>query len=240
MKRCMMITLALCILFTQPLYALDLMGIMKNLGSSPAATTADTSTIDRGLREALSVATNRAVTSVGATDGYFGNQAIQILLPERFRLVGDTLSKLGYQKEVDAFVLSMNRAAEKAAPKAADHFISAIKEMSFDDAKGILNGSSTAATEYLQKKTSDRIHESFKPVIMESMNQVGVTRSYKEMMRPYEALPLMPKQALDLDGYVTDKAVAGLFVMLGEEEKKIRANPAARTTELLRTVFGGK
>jgi hypothetical protein len=239
MKRAMFAGIVVALLTVAPLHAFDLGGIIKELGlEQGTAGSLDSGTIDKGLREALSVATERAVKTVGATDGYFGNQAIKILLPEKFRLVGDTLSKLGYQKEVDGFVLSMNRAAEKAAPKAAEHFVGAIKEMTFDDARGILNGGSTAATDYLRRKTSDRIYASFKPVVVESMNQVGVTRSYKEMMAPYEALPLVPKQALDLDHYVTDKAVGGLFQMLAEEEKRIRANPAARTTELLRTVFG--
>ena len=132
----------------------------------------------------------------------------------------------------------MNRAAEKAAPQATDYFVGALKEMTFEDARKILQGSDTAATEYFKGKTGDKIFAAFKPVISESMNQVGTTQAYKEMVDSYTALPFAKSTAFDLDSYVTTKAVDGLFTMLGEEEKKIRTNPAARTTELLRKVFG--
>ena len=195
-------------------------------------------TVIKGLKEALAVGTDRAVKAVARQDGYFGNQLIKIMMPEKIQNVADVMGKFGFQKQVDDFVLSMNRAAEKAAPQAAGHFASALKEMTFEDAKGILKGGNTSATEYFRKKTNDKLYNAFKPVVAKSMGEVGVTRYYHDMMGKYEALPLVGKETFDLDHYVTDKSLDGLLTMLGEEEKKIRTNPVSRTTELLRKVFG--
>jgi enolase len=180
------------------------------------------------------------VSLVSATDGYFANQAIKILMPEKIKKVADVLGKVGYQKQVDEFVLSMNRAAEQAAPKAKSIFVAAIREMTFEDAKKILNGGDTAATEFFKAKTGERLYESFKPIVSSSMDEVGATRSYKEMMGKYTSLPFASAESVDLDHYVTNKSMDGLFYMVGQEEKKIRTNPAARVTDLLKTVFGGK
>jgi len=211
--------------------------VIKGLGGS-ATGEPDNDTVVSGLKEALSIGTKNAVGNVSQVDGYFGNKMIKILMPEKIQTVANALSKVGYQKEVDDFVLSMNRAAEKAAPKAASYFTGAIKEMSIEDARGILKGGDTAATEFFKKKTHDKIYEAFKPIVSSSMNEVGVTRSYKNMMSRYESLPFVDKQSLDLDHYVTNKSLDGLFLMVGEEEKKIRTDPAARVTDLLKTVFG--
>jgi hypothetical protein len=198
----------------------------------------DNATIVSGLKEALSVATGDAVQAVGRPDGYFSNQAIKILMPEKIRTVADVAGKLGFQKEVDDFVLSMNRAAEHAAPKAKEYFVDAIKQMTFEDAKKILNGGDTAATEYFKAKTFDKLYAAFKPDVSASMNEVGVTRSYKAMMEKYQAVPFMKAESLDLDHYVTQKSLDGLFTMVGQEEKKIRTDPAAQVTDLLKQVFG--
>lgn len=213
--------------------------LTKDLGvSSVSKSGLDEGTVIKGLKEALATGTDRAVKSVARTDGYYGNQAIRILMPEKIRTVADVLSKIGYDKQVDEFVLSMNRAAEKAAPKAVDYFTAALKDMSFEDAGKILNGGDTAATEYFKRKTGDQIFSAFKPIVSSSMNEVGTSRSYKELIQKYEDVPFVPTAELDLDKYVTTKSVDGLFQMLGEEEKKIRTNPAARGTELLKKVFG--
>lgn len=211
--------------------------LLKGLGGAASQGT-DDSTVISGLKEALSIGTENAVKSVSQADGYFGNEMIKILMPEKIQKVADVLKMVGYQKEVDDFVMSMNRAAEKAAPKATAFFVDAIKQMNFDDARKILNGGDTAATDFFKTKTSDKIYEAFKPIISTSMNDVGVTRSYKQMMGRYESLPFVDKQSLDLDHYVTNKSLDGLFYMVGQEEKKIRTNPAARVTDLLKTVFG--
>lgn len=198
----------------------------------------DNATLVKGLKEALTIGTKNAVNSVGSVDGYFKNQMIKILLPDKIQKVASFLGKVGYQQQVDDFVLSMNRAAEKAAPQAAGYFSDALKEMTFDDAIGIWKGGDTSATEYFKKKTHDRIYQAFKPVVSSSMNEVGVTRSYKDLIQKYESFPFMKSDSLDLDNYVTNKALDGLFYTLGEEEKKIRTDPAARVTDLLKEVFG--
>jgi RNA binding exosome subunit len=197
----------------------------------------DEGTVISCLKETLSVATGNAVTEVAKVDGYFGNQAIKILLPERLQKVADLVNLLGFRNEVDAFVLSMNRAAEHAAPKAEPYFVQAVKDMTFLDARKILNGGDTAATEYLNAKTYDKLYEAFKPEVSASMNEVGVTRSYQAMMEKYQSVPLMKAEPLDLDQYVTQKSLDGLFTMIGQEEKEIRTNPAARVTALLKKVF---
>lgn len=193
-----------------------------------------------GLKEALSVGTANAVSATSKVDGYFANQAIRITMPEKVRKVADVLGKLGYRKEVDEFVLSMNRAAEKAAPRAKAHFVDAIREMTFEDARKILNGGDTAATDYFRGKTQKKLYDDFRPAISASMDEVGVTRLYKNMVGKYVALPLVGKpESINLDHYVTTKALDGLFYMLGQEERKIRTDPAARVTDLLKTVFDG-
>jgi len=199
----------------------------------------DDSTIAKGLKEALATGTSRAVKAVSQRDGYFGNEMIKILLPEKIRSTADLLGKFGFQQQVDDFVLSMNRAAEKAAPKATEHFVTALKAMTFEDARAILQGDATSATQYFRKKTGDRIYADFKPVIVTQMKDVGVTRNYSQMKEKFETIPFAGAiGTFDLEHYVTSKAVDGLFSMLGEEEKKIRTDPAARGTELLKKVFG--
>ena len=203
----------------------------------------DDTTIVKGLKEALATGTERAVTQVARPDGYFGNSLIKILLPDKVQKAADLLATVGYQKQVDEFVLSMNRAAEAAAPKAAAFFGDAIRQMTVEDARGILAGGDTSATQFFEKKLRSKLFESFKPVVSNSMNQVGTVRSYQEMMGSYGSLPMASMfgtPSLDLNNYVTNKALDGLFTMVGQEEKKIRTNPVARTTDLLRTVFGTK
>jgi hypothetical protein len=210
--------------------------LMRGLGMSGEPLTEET--IDSGLREALTVATEKAVRQVSRRDGYFGNLDIRILFPERIRKVADMLSAVGYDEQVEAFVLSMNRAAERAAPEAASIFVDAIGRMSIMDARRILDGGDTAATDYFRKTTSGRLAEAFRPLVSESMDAVGVTRWYKELIERYNAIPFMETEGLDLDDYVTGEAMKGLFFMLAEEERRIRTDPAARVTELLRQVFG--
>jgi RNA binding exosome subunit len=204
----------------------------------PGQGSLDDTTVVSGLKEALSVASGNAVALTGKLDGYYGNQVIRILMPEKIRKVADIASKLGFQKEVDDFVLSMNRAAEHAAPKAKEYFINAVKQMTFEDAKNILRGGDTAATEYFKAKTYDKLFAAFEPEVSSSMNEVGVTRAYKAMIDRYQSIPFMKAESLDLDRYVTGKSLDGLFYMVGQEEKKIRTDPAARVTDLLRQVFG--
>jgi hypothetical protein len=203
----------------------------------------DNSTIIKGLKEALATGTERAVAEVAKPDGYFGNELIKILLPAKVQQAADVLGTLGYQQQVDEVVLTMNRAAEKAAPQAAGFFGDAIRQMTVEDANGILNGGDTAATEFFSRKTRSQLFDTFKPTVAKSMDQAGTTRAYKEMIGKYNVTPLAAMAgipSLDLDAYVTNKSLDGLFKMVAAEEKKIRTNPAARTTDLLRKVFGSK
>jgi len=214
---------------------------LKAVEKSPAKSLQkgpDDKTTASGLKEALDIGARNAVKEVSKTDGYFSNQAIKILLPEKIRKAGDLLSTVGYKKEVDDFVLSMNRAAEKAAPKAAPIFADAIKHMTFDDAQKILRGGNTAATDFFKEKTRTKLFDEFKPVVTGSMDKVGVAQSYKKMTAGYSNIPFMKKEDIDLDNYVTNKSLDGLFVMVGQEEQKIRTDPAARVTDLLKKVFG--
>lgn len=194
--------------------------------------------IGEGLKEALKVGTENTVSFTGKTDGFFLNQAIKILMPEKLRTLEKGLRTVGYGPQLDEFVLSMNRAAEKAAPFAKQIFWDAIGEMTFEDVRKIFSGHETAATEYFKGKTSDKLTIVFKPIVDRTMNEVGVTRQYKELVGRYEAIPFVKKETFDIDHYVVTKALDGLFHVLGEEEKKIRTNPAARTTDLLKEVFG--
>ncbi|MBT1073192.1 DUF4197 domain-containing protein [Pelotalea chapellei] len=230
----------LLILLTVPSHAGFFDDLTKGIGSSGTSTIGlDDSTIAKGLKEALATGTSRAVGSVSRPDGYFSNEAIKILMPEKIRNVADILGKFGFQQEVDNFVLSMNRAAEKAAPKAKEHFVSALKEMSFEDARGILAGGNSAATDYFRKTTGDKIYASFKPVVTANMKDTGVVRNYSQMMDRFAAIPFVgTASSFDLGHYVTTKAVDGLFSMLAVEENKIRTDPAARGTQLLKKVFG--
>jgi hypothetical protein len=243
MKRLVFFALSALLLSYSPCRA----GILDDLSREalPALqqqSSLDNSTIAKGLKEALATGTERAVKEVAKPDGYFGNQLIKILLPDKIQKVANVLGAIGYQKQVDDFVLSMNRAAEKAAPKAASFFGDAIRQMTVQDAREILSGGDTAATSFFEKKTRSRLFDAFKPDITKSMGQVGTVRAYKNMIGKYDTAPLAAlagTPSLDLDTYVTNKALDGLFTMVGQEEKKIRTNPAARTTDLLRKVFGG-
>ena len=216
----------------------DILKELPGVKSGVSQSGPDQKTAVAGLKEALAIGTENAVKAVSKTDGYFSNQMVKILLPDKIQKVADVVAKLGYQEQVDHFILSMNRSAEAAAPKATALFVEAIKAMSFDDARTILQGGDTAATQYFKDKTAKKLYDEFKPVVIANMNKVGVTKAYKEMMAPYESLPLVPKESMDLDHYVTNKALDGLFLMVGQEEKKIRTDPAARVTDLLKTVFG--
>jgi hypothetical protein len=191
-----------------------------------------------GLKQALDIGTKNAVSTVSKENGYFGNTNIKIPVPEKLKDAEKLLRKVGMEDRVDEFILSMNRAAETAAPQAVDIFVGAIRDMTVVDAYGIVKGDETAATSYFQDKTSDQLYGLFKPVVTDSMAEVGVVRSYKRMMDKYNSIPFVKKVELDLEDYVTNGALTGLFFMVGEEEKKIRKDPAARVTKLLREVFG--
>ncbi len=193
--------------------------------------------IAEGLLQALEVGTKNAVGFVSKPDGYLKNLDIKIPLPKEIQQIEQLVRMAGQGDKVDDFLLSMNRAAETAAPLAQQIFIDSIKKMSFSDAKKILKGRDNEATLFFQKTTSDTLRELFKPMVNEAMSKVGVTQKYQELN---SALPVGEILGFDLDDYVTDKALDGLFFMVAEEERKIRKDPAARVTDLMKDVFGGK
>ncbi len=211
--------------------------LLEGLGSGRQSGLSDAK-VASGLKEALKVGTENAVRLTGRTDGYFRNEAIKILMPKGLRNLEQPLRAIGYGQQINEFVLSMNRAAERAAPFAKQIFWDAITQMTFDDARKILTGSDTAATDYFKNKTSNPLATAFRPVVEKSMNKVGVTRQYKDLVGRYEGIPFTKSIAFDLDGYVVTKAIDGLFYVLGQEERKIRKDPAARVTDLLKEVFG--
>lgn len=194
--------------------------------------------IAAGLKEALQVGTQNAVKQTGKPDGYLGNPAIKILMPEKLRTLEKGLRAVGQGPKVDEFVVSMNRAAEKAAPMAKDIFLGALREMTFDDARKILAGGETSATEFFKTKTTEKLTAAFTPIVKKTTDEVGVTRQYKELTAQAQSIPFLKAQSLDVDQYVVGRALDGLFYMLAQEEKKIRKNPAARVTSLLKDVFG--
>lgn len=198
------------------------------------------SKIIAGLKEALELGTGNAVNLTGKMDGFFKNAAIKILMPKQLNKVEKTLRAIGQSALVDEFILSMNRAAEKAAPEARKLFIGALKEMSFADGRKILFGNNTAATEYFKGKTSGKIAAAFHPIVSQAMNEVGATRQYKDLLGRFQQIPFVRTQTLDIDQYVVGKALDGLFFMVGEEEKKIRKDPVARVSSILKDVFGKK
>ena len=210
----------------------------KALGGSAGGLSNDE--ITAGLKEALQVGTEKAVGLVSQTDGFYKNSAIKIPLPESVQKVEKLLRTAGYGEKVDAFELSMNRAAERAAPEAKSIFWDAISDMNFDDAQKILNGRDNEATLYFQDKTSARLGEVFKPIVKDAMGEVGVTRSYQDLNSKITSLPFGKSASFDLDQYVTDGALKGLFKMLAEQERQIRTQPAARVTDLLQKVFAGQ
>jgi hypothetical protein len=198
------------------------------------------SEIVEGLKEALEVGTANAVKLVAKENGYYKNPNIKIPLPESVQKVEKMLRGAGFGQKVDEFDLSMNRAAERAAPEAKSIFWDTIKQMEIADAKKILNGRDDEATRYFKDKTYGRLVEAFKPIVQTSMGEVGVTRTYQDLNSKVESIPFADILSFDLDQYVTDGALNGLFAMLAAEEKKIRSDPAARVTDLLKKVFGNK
>ncbi|MEP7258615.1 MAG: DUF4197 domain-containing protein [Flavitalea sp.] len=192
-----------------------------------------------GLKEALSVGAQNSATKLSAADGFFANAAIKVLMPEEAKKVESTLRSVGMGSMVDDAILSMNRAAEEASKSAAPIFVSAIKGMSFQDAFGILKGNDTAATTYLKGKTITDLTGSFKPVINDALEKTNATKYWKTLFETYNKLPTTFKKInTDLSGYVTEKALTGLFFQVAVEEKKIRKDPAARVTDVLKKVFG--
>lgn len=238
MKRISTSALVACLLFALPAHA-DLRDKLREYREQKTGGSGklDANTVASGLKEALSIGAKNSVSQVSKVNGYFGNQLIRIAMPEKIQKIERLMRKAGLNKEVDRFILSMNQAAEKAAPQALGFFVTAVKEMTIPDAMQILQGTDTAATQFLRSRTYDRISAAFKPAVASAMNDVKVTKAFKEMMDKAGSVPFLKKESVDLDHYVASKALDGLFLVVGQEERKIRKDPAARVTDLLRKVF---
>ena len=191
-----------------------------------------------GLKEALTRSVGTAVSETGRPGGYEKNALIKIVFPEKLKFAEKGLRAAGMGPQVDKFEHSMNAAAEQAAPAAKSIFLKALQSMTFDDARRIVTGGDTAGTDYFKRTTSTQVSEAFRPIIKKAMATNGVTEKYNALMQSAPKTPFGGSGSLDIDDYVLGKAVDGLFTMMGEEEKKIRTNPAAQVTPLLKTVFG--
>ncbi len=191
-----------------------------------------------GLKEALTVGTGSAAAKAGQLNGFYKNPRLFIPWPEEALKMKERLVALGFQSQITAFEESLNRAAEEAASHAKPVFVSAITNMSVGDGFKILKGSDTAATAYLRKTTYDPLREKFLPVVREAIEKVDVTSYWNPLVTAYNRIPGVQKQNPDLDDYVTGKAINGLMLLIADEEIRIRKDPKARVTELLKKVFG--
>jgi len=234
--------IALVLLSTTTLCQGQLSDIIKKATHKDSATASSLTDdkITAGLRDALRVSTGNAVNLTGRPDGFLKNEAIKILLPEKLRTAGKGMRMLGMGQQVDELEIGMNRAAELATPKAKQIFLNALMKMTFSDARNILSGGDTAATDYFKRQSTEELTAAFTPIVHQSMENVGVVQQYNRVMKSSLAAPALRNQNFDLDKYVVGKTLDGLFYMLGQEEKKIRENPAARTTAILRQVFGAR
>jgi hypothetical protein len=191
-----------------------------------------------GLKEALTNGISKGSDLTSKVDGYFKNPEIKIPFPPDVKKVETRLRQMGLGGEVDKFVLSLNRGAEDAAKEAKPIFVAAIKQMTIDDAFSILKGEPDAATQFLKKTTTSQLKEKFKPVVQKSLDKVSATQYYGDLVGTYNKIPLVQKVNPDLNEYATDLAIQGLFIMIAKEEKNIRQDPLARTSDLLKRVFG--
>jgi hypothetical protein len=210
--------------------------VVKMLGMSGGKSALSNEEIISGLKEALKVGTEKGTNKISAIDGFFKDAAIKILMPAEAQKAEKTLRNIGLGRQVDNAILSMNRAAEDAAKSASPIFINAIKGMSFQDAVGILRGGDNAATSYLKDKTTVSLTEAFRPVIESSLKKVDATKYWNTVFTSYNKLSA-EKVNPDLSAYVTEKALAGIFYQVAQEEQKIRKDPMARTSDILKKVF---
>jgi hypothetical protein len=192
----------------------------------------------KGLKDALRVGSNNAGSSASKVDGFYKDSLIKIPFPPDADKVRQTAVDMGMQSQVDAFVLSMNRAAEKAAVQSAPVFVNAITSMTIDDGMKILKGPDNAATQYMQQKTSQQLHDIFLPIVKHAIDSVQVTKYWKPLADTYNMMPGVTKVNPDLNEFITQKALSGIFILLAQEELKIRKNPMARVDDILKKVFG--
>ena len=247
MKKIFILSAALVLFFSshaqlKRLFKKDSTGkseIDKIIQKTPKTSGLTNDEVVNGLKEALQVGTNKGTEKLSAVDGFFKDAVIKILMPPEAEKVERKLRSIGMGKQVDDAILSMNRAAEDAAKSAAPIFINAIKQMSIQDAFGILKGGDYAATNYLKDKTTTSLTDAFRPVIESSLKKVNATKYWNTVFTTYNKFTT-EKVNPDLSAYVTEKAMSGIFYEVGQEEQKIRKDPIARTSDLLKKVFANQ
>ena len=241
MKKTAILLVAAMILFCTSQAQNDLLKGVKSAFGGKKGSGLSNEDIVGGLKEALTIGAQKSADRLSAVDGFLKDAVVKILLPPEAQKVERTLRSVGMGQLVDDAINSMNHAAEDAAKSAAPIFVDAVKNMSISDALGILRGSDTSATSYLKKATTGNLTRSFKPVIDTSLKKTDATKYWKTVFDTYNSLPTTFKKVdSDLSSYVTQRALSGIFYYVAEEEKKIRKDPAAQATELLKKVFGGK
>lgn len=210
---------------------------VKTISKNITSTKLTNEEVIKGLKEALSVGTNSSTQIASKLDGFYKNKEIFIPWPEEAKEMKAKLLKLGFATKINEFEMSLNRAAEEAALKAAPVFLNAITNMSVQDGFAILKGADTAATNYLRKNTYASLKQQFSPIVKDAIAKVNVTALWNPLVTSYNKIPLVKKQNPDLENYVTDKAINGLMLLISKEEVNIRNNPAARVSDLLKKVF---
>ena len=210
---------------------------LSDFGKSPGEVPPTASEVAEGLKEALIKGVSTGTDQLSKTNGYLGNPEIKIPFPPDVRKVEDKLRQIGLGSEVDKFVTTLNHGAEDAARDAKPIFYNAIQTLTIDDAWSILKGQPDAATQYLKRTTSSQLKDKFKPVIQNSLTRVNATKYYGDLVNTYNRIPLVEKVNPNLDDYATDLAIQGLFTMIAKEEKNIRQDPMARTTDIMKRVF---
>ncbi len=231
-----------------PAHAFDLDKLLKDVISTPSGSTSpstsagvdtlSTTEINAGLKEALTRGADAAVAQLGQKDGFFGNAALRIPLPRSLQKAEKAMRLLGMGKQADDLVLSMNRAAEAAVPQAKTLLVDAVKQMTLEDAKGILTGGKTSATDFFRRKTEATLTKRFGPIVKASTDKVGLARQYNQYAGAAAQFNLIDKKEASVDQYVTQQALDRLYTVIGEKEAAIRANPVQAGSDLLKKVFG--
>lgn len=229
-----------------PAHAFDWSGILKDVTSQPASETATTSRVDAlstaeinsGLKEALTRGADAAVAQLGQKDGFFGNDALKIPLPPGLQKAEKAMRMFGMGKQADELVLSMNRAAEAAVPEAKPLLVNAVKAMTLEDAKGILTGGKTSATDFFRRKTEAKLAERFAPIVKANTDKLGLAQQYNQYAGMAAQFNLVDKKQANVERYVTQQALDRLYTLIGEKEAAIRANPMQAGSDLLKKVFG--
>lgn len=213
---------------------------LKKLKKAISGESVTTEEVAAGLKEALTNGVSKGSDLVSKLDGYYKNPEIKIPFPPEVKQVETKLRQIGMGSEVDKFIVALNRGAEDAAKEAKPIFVTAITQMTIQDAWAILRGEKDAATQYLKKTTTPQLTEKFKPIIKQSLEKTNATKYYSDLINAYNKIPFVTKVNPNLDDYATAKGIDGLFVMVAKEEKIIREDPAARTSDLLKKVFSQK